>query len=157
MRFSGILVGRRAWLVGLSVAVGLGLGACTDELDEQELGGPSDLGRSVEMQAFPDVVNADGVSQSVIEMTLRDQNGAPIAGQAVEFGFSGDGGLGPSPDSTYVGPIQTGFVMATDQQGKARVIYVAGTTRGVFITIWVRPYGFDANRAFYRSLELLQQ
>ena len=86
------------------------------------------------MIASPDVVNADGVSRSVVEMILRDQNGAPIAGQAVEFGFNGDGGLAPSPDSTFVGPLQSSLIMATDSQGVARVIYVAGTTVGATIT-----------------------
>jgi hypothetical protein len=147
----------RTLVAALGLAVTLGLGGCTDEVDEQQLGGPSDLGRSIQMQAFPDVVNADGVSQSVVEMTLRDQNGAPISGQAVEFWFEGDGILSPSPDSTFVGPIQSSLIMATDQQGAARVVYTAGTMVGRVVIVFVRQYGIDTNRAFYRTVEIFQQ
>jgi hypothetical protein len=157
MRLAVKWLSPRLLVTALGLAVTLGLGGCTDEVDEQQLGGPSDLGRSVQMQAFPDVVNADGVSQSVIEMTLRDQNGAPISGQAVEFWFSGDGILSPSPDSTFVGPIQSSLIMATDDRGVARVIYTAGTRIGRVVTVFVRSYGIDTNRAFYRTIEIYQQ
>lgn len=157
MRLAVKWLSPRALVTALGLAVTLGLGGCTDEVDEQQLGGPSDLGRSVQMQAFPDVVNADGVSQSVIEMTLRDQNGAPIGGQAVEFWFDGDGILSPSPDSTFVGPIQSSLIMATDERGVARVVYTAGTRIGRTVTVFVRSYGIDTNRAFYRTIEILQQ
>ncbi len=44
--------------------------------------GPSELGISVQLSASPDIVNADGVSQSVVTATVRDQNGKAALGQA---------------------------------------------------------------------------
>jgi hypothetical protein len=135
----------------------LGAGGCN--LDKQRsapLVGPAEEGISVQLIAFPDVVNADGVSQAVVELRLKDQSGAPAAGRAVEFGFNGDGHLFPSADSTYVGPIQTGLVMATDSAGVARVVWVAGFQIRT-VTVYVRPYGIDSTNGFYRTVEIFQQ
>ena len=57
---------------------------------------------------------------------LRNQNGAPITGYAVLIQHDGDGVLRPESGSTYVGPIQTGGVMATDSNGVAFMVYTAG-------------------------------
>jgi hypothetical protein len=145
--------------VGASlIAVGLALalsGCSLDEVEPPPLGGPSDIAVSVQLQAKPDVLNADGVSQAVVELVVRDNSGAPLSNKAVEFSFSGDGKLLPSADSIFVGPVQTALVMATDNDGVARVVYVAGTQiRDV--TILVRPYGFDAYDAFSRIVVIRQ-
>ena len=56
-----------------------------------------------------------------VRLVLRDQTGAPAAGRAVLFELlTGDGTMMPSTDSTYVGPVQTGLVMATADDGSAR-------------------------------------
>jgi hypothetical protein len=81
----------------------------------------------VQLTALPDTLNADGVSVSVVQLVLRNQNGRPVSGRAVLFEHDGDGLLAPSAASTFVGPIQTGIVMATDNDGVAYVVYVAGT------------------------------
>lgn len=122
------------------------------------LGGPSETGISVELGAAPDVVNADGVSTASVQLVLRDQTGAPAAGRAVLFHLlSGDGVLTPSTQSTFVGPVQTGLVMATAQDGTANVIYVAGFAITT-VTIGVRPYNnFDAARDFLRTVEIIQR
>lgn len=140
-----------------AVSVLLGTGGCN--LDKQRsapLVGPAEEGISVQLIAFPDVVNADGVSQAVVELRLKDQSGAPAAGRAVQFEFDGDGKLVPSTDSTYVGPIQTGIVMATDQAGVARVVWVAGFQIRT-VTVFVRPYGIDSVNNFFRTVEIIQQ
>lgn len=141
------LVGTLALLV-----VGCGL----DEVDLPPVQSPSETGISVELTAVPDIVNADGVSESVVQLVLRQPDGTPLSGRAVLFGLDGDGTLVPSASSTYVGPIQTGMVMATDRDGVANVVYVAGTSYRV-VTVWVRPYGSDYTSAFYRSVEIAQQ
>ena len=46
--------------------------------------------------------------------------------------------------------------MATDKNGVANVVYVAGTATGT-ITIAVRPYGIDAANGFFRTVEIFQQ
>ncbi len=120
-----------------------------------DLSGPADVGVSVELTALPDTLNADGVSQSVIRLVLRDQNGQPVSGRSVLFEHDGDGYLAPSTASTFVGPVQTGLVMATDRDGVAYVVYVAGTHPGT-VTFAVRPYGIDTALTFFRSVQLFQ-
>ncbi len=144
-----------AFLLGLVIA----LPGCTLTTDEQPpIGGPSETGVSAQLIAEPDLVNADGVSQVVVELVLRDQTGAPAAGRAVLFQLlTGDGFITPSTGSTFVGPVQTGLVMATSESGTAVVIYVAGfniTTA----TIGVRAYNnLDATRAFLSTVEIIQR
>jgi hypothetical protein len=136
------------------LAAGCGL----DKVDEPAVQGPSETGVSVEMSALPDILNADGVSASAIQLVLRMPDGSPLSGRSVNFYLeSGDGRLKPSPTSTYVGPIQTGFVMATDHDGVANVVYIAGTRIGT-VSVAARPYGSDAtNMTFYRTVEILQR
>jgi hypothetical protein len=140
-------------VVGLTLAAsGCGL----DEAEPPPLAGASETGISVQLTALPDTVNADGVSASVVQLVLRDSAGRPASGRAVLFEYDGDGTLLPADSSTYVGPIQTGIVMATDRDGAANVVYVAGTEIGT-VVVWVRPYGIDAANGFYRSVEIYQR
>jgi hypothetical protein len=141
-----------AALVVVLLATGCGL----DKEKTPELGGPSAKGVSVDLVAAPDVLNADGVSQSVVRLVLRDENGKPITGRSVLFQHDGDGLLYPSTASTYVGPVQTGLVMATDRDGVAYVVYVAGTGIGS-VTIAVRPYGIDTSLTFSQTVEIRQR
>lgn len=141
----------------LAVGLLLALSGCgLDKVPDPNLSGPSDAGVSAELTALPDVVNADGVSQSVVRLVLRDDKGNPINGRSVLFQHNGDGLMVPSAASTYVGPVQTGLVMATDRDGVAYVVYVAGLGIGP-VTVWVRPYGIDTTYTFERSVEILQR
>jgi len=146
---------RFAICLALTGSLMLGPGCGLGEQDPPPGYGPSETGVSVELIALPDRVNADGVSQAVVELVVRDQNGAPIGNKAVEFIYHGDGTLLPEPGSTYVGPLQTSIVMATDGNGVARVLWVAGTTIQT-VVISVRPYGIDATRYFFSSIEISQ-
>jgi hypothetical protein len=138
------------------LALLLGAGGCgLDHQQAPDLQGPSDVGISVEMVAAPDTLNADGVSQSVVRLVLRDQKGNPISTRSVLFEHNGDGFLVPSTASTFVGPVQTGLVMATDKDGVAYVVYVAGTGLRT-VTIDVRPYGIDTSLTFFRSIQIIQ-
>ncbi len=143
------------WLAtaGLLLLVG-GCGGL-DKPASPVLSGPSDSTPSAELAALPDVVNADGVSQSVIHLVLRDQNGSPIANRSVLFQHDGDGYIAPSAASNFVGPVQTGLVMATDKDGVANIVYVAGTQPGT-VTFWVRPYGIDTTYTWERTVQLVQ-
>lgn len=146
----------RAWpavalLVLLVAAGGCGL----DKQQSPDLIGPSDAGVSVELLAAPDTLNADGVSQSVVRIVLRDQNGKPVSNRSVLFSHNGDGYMLPSSGSTFVGPVQTGLVMATDKDGVAYVVYVAGTNLRT-VNVVVRPYGFDTSLTFFRTIEIFQ-
>jgi hypothetical protein len=140
------------------MAVGLLLGASgcgLDKVPEPDLAGPSDAGVSAELTALPDVLNADGVSQSVVRLVLRDDTGSrSVAGRPLQT--NGDGLMVPSAASTYVGPVQTGIVMATDKDGVAYVIYVAGSGIGE-LWVLVRPYGIDSNYTWERYVQILQK
>ena len=140
-------------------ALGLTLAASSCGLDKVQtpaLIGPSETGYSVQLTALPDTLNADGVSASAIQLILRDSEGRPAVGRAVLFEFNGDGTLVPNAASHYVGPIQSGIVMATDRDGVANVVYVAGTAITT-VTVGVRPYGIDAANGFYRTVEIFQR
>lgn len=157
MRLPSFVTGCRASLAMVAV-LALSMGGCS--LDRPAVINtvtPSETGVSVQLTALPDILNADGVSQAVVQLVLRDAQGNPIKTRSVLFEHDGDGILLPSTGSTYVGPIQSGIVMATDSNGVAYVVYVAGTaTRKV--TIVTRPYGIDAAEFFfYRQVVILQQ
>ena len=151
---AGVL-GARAAVVAIGLllaATGCGL----EKVGEPDLAGPSDTGVSAELTALPDVLNADGVSQSVVRLVLRDQNGKAINNKSVLFEHNGDGYMAPSTGSTFVGPVQSGLVMATDKDGVAYVVYVAGTSLRS-VNVVVRPYGIDSALTFYRSIEIIQR
>jgi Invasin, domain 3 len=134
------------------LATGCGL----DEVEQPPVNGPSETGISVQLTALPDTLNADGVSEAVVQLVLRRPDGSALSGLAVYFTTDGDGTLVPSASSTYVGPVQSGLVMATDRDGVANVVYVAGTGLGT-VTVYVRPYGIDGARWFERTVEILQR
>ena len=148
------------------VAAGCGL----DKVEDPPVIGPSETGLSVQLTALPDTLNADGVSQAVVQMVLRDSAGLAVSGRAILFCATTqagaqvgtcatdlNGSLLPAVSSTYVGPVQQGIVMATDKSGVANVVWVAGTEHPVIIVIAVRPYGIDAARGFLRTVEIFQQ
>lgn len=149
---AGVLRARAAVLLTglLLVASGCSL----DKAPEPDLAGPSDAGVSAELSALPDVLNADGVSQSQVRLVLRDQKGQPFSGHPVLFQHNGDGLL--TPGSTFIGPVQTGLVMATDSNGVAYVTYVAGEAI-TSVRVWVRPYGIDTTFTWERSVEISQR
>ena len=142
----------------LSVGLIVALPGCSlDEDDPVAIGGPSQTVLSVELVALPDTINADGVTRSVVRLTLRDQDGQPATGRAVLFELlTGDGTMMPSAASTYVGPVQTGLVMATAGYGTANVVYVAGFALTT-ATIGVRAYNFDAARNYLATIEIIQR
>jgi hypothetical protein len=147
---------RRAWPAALGVGLLLGVGACSlDKQQPPDPVGPSDVGVSVDLVAAPDTLNADGVSQCVVRLVLRDQSGKPLANKAVLFQHDGDGYMAPSVGSAFVGPVQSGLVMATDKDGVAFVVYVAGTNLRT-VKVVVRPYGIDAALSFFRSIDIFQ-
>jgi len=157
MRVSIMKAGFRPVLALAGSLALLAAGCGLDKVEEPPVAGPSETGVSVELTAAPDILNADGVSTSAIQLVLRTSDGTPFNGKAVNFFLqSGDGVLGPSPSSTYVGPIQIGFVMATDSNGVANVVYRAGT--GIrTVRVAVRPFGIDSKNAFYRTVEIFQR
>jgi hypothetical protein len=147
-----------------AATLALTLGSVSCKMDRQfspNLTGPADVALSVQLVAAPDTVNGDGVSTSQVSLVLRNNLGEPLVNWPILFQCNGGGrdcdGAGrmqPAPGSLYVGPVQTGEVMATDGNGATQVIYTAARGTG-FVTIGVRPYGIDTNYTpFYRYVEI---
>jgi len=70
------------------------LHACgLEKVDEApSLSGPSALANAMRLTANPDFVVADNESVSVIQATLRNQNGQPLGGRAVVFRITDENG-----------------------------------------------------------------
>ncbi len=135
---------RRRGLALTGVALIVAMNGCgLDGVDVPALVGPSDAGLSLDLKATPDTISADGVSQSVVRITARDQNGRPAPNRQLSVQLkSGDGFI--VAGSVLVGPLQTAVSLLTDSNGIAQVVYTAGTAAGQLATIGVRPYSFDA-------------
>jgi hypothetical protein len=149
----------RNWTRGVVTVLGLvallgGSGCGLDETKVPPLFGPSELGLSLQMGASPDVINADGVSQSVVSITARDENGRPAANRLIYVSGQGDGAL--IAGGVLVGPLQTGFTVQTGNNGVAQVVYQAGFGIGQII-VQARPYGFDAYAGVTRSVAIDQR
>jgi hypothetical protein len=149
-----------AGLLGATGAVALAVvswGCKLDKPSGPNLQGPSDVGVSVYLAAAPDTVNADGVSTSQVSLVLHNNLGEPLVNWPILFQCDCDGRMLPAPGSLYVGPVQTGKVMATDGTGSTAVVYTAG--RGIgSVHIFVRPYATDTQYTpFDRSVEIVQR
>ena len=134
--------GGKGRLAATALAVLLsGAGCGLDKADEPALVGPSETGVSVQFDRAP----------RHPERGWSERLGGPASSCGTNTGAADErhGGellprvrrrhpVPPSASSTYVGPIQTGFVMATDTNGVAYVVYVAGTGIGT-VRVAVRP------------------
>jgi hypothetical protein len=160
---AGRAVPRARLKVVATLCVILAAYGCTlDDVEIPELIGPSELGLSVTMTAQPDIVTADGFSTSLVQVTLRDQSGRPLAGREIFFALADESGrpadvgtLRATGDSVGVG---TGLVVRTNAQGIAQVIYEApprtDATANQTILVTARPVGTDAAGAIYRSVRI---
>lgn len=137
--------------LGLALAM-LGCGLDTVEIPDT-LVGPAELGTSLRMTATPDSIVADNESTSLIQVTVRDQNGKTVAGKDIVFAIL---------DSTKLTPIGLGqlntFRTATDSSGVARVTYSApartDVTAKLDVLIGARPLGDDASAAYWRTVKI---
>jgi hypothetical protein len=157
MRFAKLpkIVKRHGAVLG-AVALIVAMNGCgLDEVEVPPLNGPSETGLSLDMKASPDRVSADGVSQSVVRIQARDQDGRPAANRQlfVTLGGSADGFL--VAGSVLVGPLQTGVSLNTDTNGLAQIVYLAGFIPGTLAQIRVTPYGFDATTQPFQAEKVI--
>jgi PKD repeat protein len=140
----------------------LALNGCgLEEVEIPALEGPSELGTAVSLTASPDIVVADGLSTSLVQATVRDQNGRPVAGRDIFFAIADESGrsadIGALRSSGAVG-IGTGLVVRTNAQGIAQVIYESpartDATANQTVLVTARPVGTDANAAFIRTVRI---
>lgn len=145
------------------LACGLSLQGCG--LDKVEvptaLSGPSELGISLQMLAYPDVVVADGIQTAVIQAVVRDQNGKVIAGKAIVFTIQDDQGRTAEIGTLTNAAGQRVFGAVTinsNAEGIAQVIYTTPVrsdfTADARIIIGARPVGTDANGAPMTTLRI---
>ena len=68
-------------LLAFVAALGVVTAGCgLDDVQDPPLIGPSETGLSVQLTALPDTLNADGVSQAVVQMVLRNSAGQVVPG-----------------------------------------------------------------------------
>ncbi len=134
---------RRGPALGALVLIVAMNGCGLEEVSVPGLIGPAENGLSLQMTAVPDKVSADGVSQSIVRIQARDENGRPASNRQlfVTLGGNADGSL--VAGSILVGELQTGISLVTDSNGVAQVVYNAGTRAGTIAQIRVTPYSFD--------------
>jgi hypothetical protein len=127
-------------VAGLATLVLSGCGQ--EEATVPPLAGPSTLALSIDMQAVPSILNADGASTSTVTASVHDADGRLVPDQVLFFTHDGDGLLFAT--GSVVGPLQTGVAVATDGNGSAQLVYQAGTEPGRLVSVWCEPYSRDA-------------
>lgn len=143
---------RAAALAGVLALLAVGVGCNLDKKTIPPLSGPAELGQSVQLTASPDVITANGINTSSVQVLMRGPNGQPLSGVGVFFALAdGSGNFGDigrlSSDTATTGP-----------NGIAQVIYRspprtdATANRTIFIE--ARPITGDANGQLYRRVRL---
>lgn len=147
----------RVWQPGRALVAAAALlvvtGSC--KLNKNEipaLAGPSELALSLQLTASPDVLTADGVSTSSLQVRVRNENGQPVSGQPLFFAISdADGNFGD------IGTLSS-TTATTGTNGIAQVIYRSpprtDATANRSVLVEVRPVGGDANGQFYRRVKI---
>ena len=149
----------RAW-VGVALCGALAMYGCgLDDIDQPDLDGPSAFASNLFLRATPDLLVADGVSQSVITAQFLDENARAAANREIFFTIADEDGVFASIGSfpTSQGPAFAVSVR-TDGNGVARVVYQApprtDATANQTVLIAARPIGDDANGAVYRTVRI---
>jgi PKD repeat protein len=137
---------RRRWAVVAVVAMSIG---CTMKKQEAPpLSGPSEFGTSITIAIAPDVLQQDGVSQSVVTVMARGPNGGPVANL-------------PMRAETRVGGtlmdygVLSARTIVTGSDGRAMLVYTAPpsppvSTGETIVDIGLTPVGTDANNGATR-------
>jgi PKD domain-containing protein len=157
------LLPRRPWtrVVG-AVATVLALNGCgVDKVEIPEFDGPAELGLSVSLTASPDILTADGFSSSLVQATVRDQNGAALSGRQIFVAITDQAGRTADIGnlrSTSGSGLGTGLVLTTGANGIAQASYEAPPrtdfTNNSSVLVTARPVGTDYNGQVYRSVRI---
>jgi PKD repeat protein len=127
-----------ATLVGIALLAG----ACTThKQDAPALTGPSELGTAITITVSPDVVFQDGASQSLVQITARDNNGQPLRNLSLraELAVNGVG--------VDFGTLSARSLV-TDANGRASVTFTAppaaaGPAPVTDVQVVITPLGTD--------------
>ena len=119
-----------------------GVTACTDTQEAPPFVGPSGLAQSLTLAASPDRLPHDGQSQSVVTVSMSNDQGDPLASQRVAV-------------SSTVGTLSHGDVF-TGSDGRATFIVTAPglSTPAATISIRATPFGTNADSALTRTVTI---
>lgn len=148
-----ISVRRPAGALAAAALLLLATGSC--KLNKNEippLAGPSELALSLQLTASPDILTANGVSTSSVQVQARNERGQPASGVSLYFAIADAAGnfgdIGTLSSSTAT----------TGSNGIAQVVYRTpprtDATANRSILIEVRPIGGDANGQLYRRVKI---
>ena len=121
------------------------VGCTLDDGDAPGLMGPSEFGLSVTATATPDLLVRDGVSQSVVVLTVRDAQNRPVAGQRLTLGVT------PSAARLSVAEV------VTDASGQATFTVTAppaSALAGGSVQIFATPVGNQSGGSVPRTIEI---
>lgn len=140
-------------IIGM-LALAIVAASCTvNETEAPALAGPSELALSLNVQAVPDSLYQDGVSQSAITIEARGPNSQPARGVSLRVEMAVDGVLAD------FGTLSARTVVTGDD-GRARVTYTApprpatSTGEGSLVTFLVTPIGGDHRGEVPRQVDI---
>jgi len=131
-------------LIGAALWACLASAGCTMKNQEAPpLTGPSEYGTSITITVSPDVLTQDGASQSLVTITVRDQNGNPLRNQSLRAEIFVDG------TRVDFGSLSARNLVS-DDNGKATLVFTAPSSpsgpsvdSGTVVQIVVTPVGTD--------------
>ena len=143
----------RSLTVLLTALAAGGSAACTiASTDPPVISGPSELGLALTLQASPEVLTQDGISQAVVSVLARDPYGRPLS--AVEM----------RADIAVGGVLQdfgrlSARSLTTGRDGRASVVYTApepvlGVSQHTVITLVITPLTGDARAQMPRAVDI---
>jgi PKD repeat protein len=142
-----MVFGARTRVAILALAASVWATGCAlDDVDAPGLTGPSEFGLSVAATATPDRLVRDGVSQSVVTLTVRDDRNRPIAGQRLT--------LGVTPASATLSVAE----VVTDANGQATFNVTAppaSAIAGGTVMVLATPVGNQSGGAVPRTIEII--
>lgn len=128
-------------------------GCSVEETSAPPLAGPSEFALGIVLQATPDSILQDGISQSVITIEAKGPDGRPARGVAVRLMMSVSG------QAVDFGTLST-KTTTTGDDGRARVTYTAppkpveAVGTGTVVTILVTPVGSDFRGEHERQVDI---
>lgn len=128
---------------GVAILASLLITGCTlDNGAAPAVTGPSEFGLSVTLSASPDQLPRDGVSQSVVTVTVRDEASRPVAGRRLVA-------------ATTAGTLSATDVV-TSSEGRATFAFIAPEpgTIGDGALVSVTPVGNDGANAVQRMINI---
>lgn len=131
------------WRASATLLLAGSLAACTvDKQEAPALIGPAGSAQSLTLSASPDRLTHNGIAQSVVTVTMRDDVGQPISSQRVGVAAS-------------TGTISNVDVI-TGADGRATFIVTAPalSTPADKISVFATPFGTNADTALTRTLSI---